>query len=122
MSAPHMPVPNSRSPLLVLDSLPPPAAERQAGKLLLVQSTERREALLRDALASERLELLAVSCAEDVHERVHDVSPDVLVVDASTADWAALCRALKTGQAASMPIVIVDWAGWTEAAAVGALE
>jgi diguanylate cyclase (GGDEF)-like protein len=107
---------------LTMDTVPPPGMERGRGTFLVFQSTPHREALLRHALAGDAAELVLAESAEDVARRVTSFPPDLLLLDRATPEWTAICRTLKAGPAFSMPIVVVDWEGGGEEAAVEALD
>jgi diguanylate cyclase (GGDEF)-like protein len=112
----------SNPPSVVLDTVPPPGTERGRGTILLFQSTPHRESLLGSALLDEAIEITIADSPADVERRVMGATPDVLILDRGIPQWAAICRALKAGPAFSMPIVVVDWDGGGESAAVEALD
>jgi diguanylate cyclase (GGDEF)-like protein len=105
-----------------LDTLPPPGAARRRGTLLIFQSTPQREQLLAAAFSGEAVELVVAVSLEDMERHVMLLTPDVLVLDRSSEDWIDVCRTLKAGLAYSLPVVVVDWDGGGEAAAVEALD
>jgi diguanylate cyclase (GGDEF)-like protein len=113
---------SSSPPPPVLDTMPPPGTERGRGTLLMLQSSAQREQLFAAALAGEAVEFLLAESAEDVERQVMLRAPDVLILDRSCPEWAAVCRAFKAGPVYSMPLVIVDWDGGGEEAAVEALD
>src|ERR1051325_8403568 len=112
----------SNPPSVVLDPVPPPGTERGRGTILLFQSTPHREGLLGSALRDEDIEITIADSPADVERRVMGATPDVLILDRGTPQWAAIFRALKAGPAFSSPIVVVDWDGGGESAAVEALD
>src|SRR4029078_8702045 len=93
----------STPPSVVLDTVPPPGTERGRGTILLFQSTPHRESLLGSALLDEAVEVTIADSPADVERRVMGATPDVLILDRGTPEWAAICRALKAGPAFSMP-------------------
>ncbi len=113
---------SSPSPAVLLDTLPPPDPAAAGGTFLVLQSDPRREHLIATALAGTAAEFLTPNSPEAVERMVARAAPDVLVLDRSMHEWAALCRLLKSGPAHTIPIVLVDWEGGGELAAVEALE
>lgn len=113
---------SSHPPTVVLDTVPPPDPAAAGGTFLVLQSSPHRERLIASALAGTAAEFLTPDSPEEVERMVARAAPDVLVLDRAMPEWAALCRMLKTGPAHTIPIVLVDWEGGGELAAVEALE
>lgn len=109
-------------PSLVMDTVPPPDTQKRRGRFLVLPSAPDRERMLRETLGSLASELASAESADDLQRRIETAPPDVLILDRAVREFAFLCRTLKTNPALSMPIVVIDWDGGGEEAAVEALD
>lgn len=112
---------SSRAPL-ALDTLPPPGMDQASGRVVVLQTSQKRERVLLVALASHELDVTVADPGTDVSLLLEQSLADVLLLDRSIPDYDALCRGLKAGASRAVPIVVVDWEEGGEAAAVEAFE
>jgi two-component system cell cycle response regulator len=112
----------SSRPPLTLDTLPPPGMGDAGGRLLVLQTSLKRERVLLAALASPELEVVMAHAGIDISLMLEQSLADVVLLDRATPDYDAICRGLKAGASRAVPVVVVDWEDGGEAAAVEAFE